>query len=259
MGIVISYIRSRRLAYQERLRTIRVQEHLRQRELAQAAIAREAERQRALVQAAERKVAEARAREAKRQRQIALEAEQKAKAEEARANDVLTQLPGTKAFKKVTLKDASMAVHCVDAASHVIKEHSPHYMKQVDGIFDAFVKSMAKEHVATKMISVQGLNLKTGVIHGSEEALRADIEKQKEIDRLAKLDRESRYKKCVVCNVRNAYLNEDPPRGPWDVTHCVGCADPMVHLFHWVYPEGRGRRVRLENVRPHKYARAALV
>jgi hypothetical protein len=192
-----------------------------------------------------------------------LAAELKAKAEEdrvvRRARAVLGQLPNTKAFRKVSLDDAIVAVHCVDHAARCIEARDPGCMARVDDILGSFVKSVARAHVAEKMICVQGLNLKTGVVHGSQEALRENIEKQLELERLAKLERQRNYAKCVVCKVQNAFLNSRQPRGPWDVTHCVKCADPEVHVHHWVYTEGKGRRVRLENVKPHRYACAALV
>jgi ferredoxin-like protein FixX len=259
----------------------KVLEAQKQRELAKAAKKAaaeakvlEARTQRALAKAAkkasERAAAEAKEREARKQRALAkavaeakIREEKEANAEKARvlayAQDVLAQLPKTKAFKKVTLDDATMAVYRVEEASSVIRGQKPDYLKQVDIIFDAFVKSMAKEHVAIKMINVQGLNLKTGVIHGSEASLRDAIAKEKEIKRKEQIERQSKYKKCVVCRVGNAFRNADEPEGPWDVTHCVECADPDVHVHFWEYPDSKTERVRLENVMPYKYACASLV
>lgn len=183
------------------------------------------------------------------------------KKDEARIRErVLDQLPKTGAFKKVTLKDASMAVRCVDEASRVIDTGDHDYMKDVDDLFkQLYMKLKHKDYVVKKMISVQGLNLKTGEILGSEEALRADILAKKKKCAMEAQERRSKWTKCVSCHVQPAFLKAKPPKRPWDVTHCCGCADPDVHIYPYEYPEGETNRVRLENVKPFKHASASLV
>lgn len=210
--------------------------------------------------------AEAKARELHRQRDLAEREIQKqlALAEQARisarAASVLDQLPNTKAFRKVTLDDAFMAVHCVDEASRVIEHKRADYLKAVDDLFYGLAKDLKhKEHVVDKMIGVQGLNLRTGKVLGSEDALRADIQAEKDKRALEAQERRSKWKKCVSCQVQHAFLKDTPPIGPWDVTHCSGCAVPDVHVYSFAYPERHDKRVRLENVKPYKHACASLV
>lgn len=174
---------------------------------------------------------------------------------ERRSHALLAQLPKTKAFKKVSMSDAVMAVVFVDTASGVIQgcRDESNSMPRVNALFDALVKRLKlPAHVTTTLIRVQGLNLKTGKINESEEALRHDIEADKE-------KRRRNWKKCDVCKVRAAVLKRDEPLSAKDVTHCVECADPGVHVHSFVHKDGGSKRVRLENVKPHKYACASLV